>query len=846
MAMLVKLRDECLKAASEAMGRDEGKGKGHASTQTNVVAVESSGESQTEEMPSPPNAVDQSPADNAAEEPPADEQPPTHQQPFLQGEIADEAATVQTKQWLGQNVELPGQSPDAFKPVAYFGTQPEGSDRSCYNSPPPNYRVDADAFHPPHFGQVADQQPPPMEPQPQQDGQGVQQQQHQQLHQQEADVVESWEKPVAHPKWSVSAAYLSRPSPDFILSHSRIDHVYVRVMDSTKVVVVLPSSWREFSTRETGDKSKHFHRGSRSSCGFPFPQRAADRSTALHRTVDGCPSSNKRGSCSPKRRSSRPSPRRDCQLTHILLLKNGEVDVHQPPPSLPRLDDERFASPRTARADPPNVKIKPPLPRGSPERDAAGLHIPFTGPFGPSSPTGSHPPPSYLPPRSSPSQAPPLSSIGHTDKAPDSPASDAATTTSTTTPLPFLATLEPGLQLAGSLRAVRQGQKADVDVWTARATGEGATPAGTWVVTKSVSGLVQAGVGREKVRAAVQRDSDTLRLLYFAASEFRQHRLPDLLHGRRHTGVRRCVPEWLGFLSQEELAAGKAALRETREGGTAVSKRMTDLVAEEGVCYLMGMVMGTTDPMGQVWGADTVDHLCRPPIPSRRPPGPLLRGAVSVNMVLALLHIHRHHHITHNDFHYRNVLVADVETARRQHPRWGAPSRHPLRPPFTTAYHLDATLEGRELVDETVTYATDCMGAAFSFILLASPTAATAKAVIKLAETELEELLKGCEAARSQQGEGEAAQATREGAREAYKATVASIAAAASSHMEQAIEASEQPEAAKQQWKALCALSVQLYRELGMGHGDGMGQVEMWARLDTFYHDVMTELFSSA
>ncbi|CEL99471.1 unnamed protein product [Vitrella brassicaformis CCMP3155] len=82
----------------------------------------------------------------------------------------------------------------------------------------------------------------------------------------------------------------------------------------------------------------------------------------------------------------------------------GEADVHQPPPLLPRLDDERFASPWTARADPHNVKVKPPLPRGSPERDAAGLHIPFTGPFGPSSPTGSHPPPSYLPPRSSPSQ----------------------------------------------------------------------------------------------------------------------------------------------------------------------------------------------------------------------------------------------------------------------------------------------------------------------------------------------------------------------------------------------------------------------------------------------------------
>ncbi|CEL99740.1 unnamed protein product [Vitrella brassicaformis CCMP3155] len=53
-----KLRDECLKAASEAMGRDEGMGKGHASTQTNVVAVESS-EAQTEETPSPPDAVDE-------------------------------------------------------------------------------------------------------------------------------------------------------------------------------------------------------------------------------------------------------------------------------------------------------------------------------------------------------------------------------------------------------------------------------------------------------------------------------------------------------------------------------------------------------------------------------------------------------------------------------------------------------------------------------------------------------------------------------------------------------------------------------------------------------------------
>ncbi|CEM13136.1 unnamed protein product [Vitrella brassicaformis CCMP3155] len=62
-----KLRDECLKAASEAMGRDEGMGKGHASTQTNVVAVESS-EAQTEETPSPPDAVDESPAEDVAEE----------------------------------------------------------------------------------------------------------------------------------------------------------------------------------------------------------------------------------------------------------------------------------------------------------------------------------------------------------------------------------------------------------------------------------------------------------------------------------------------------------------------------------------------------------------------------------------------------------------------------------------------------------------------------------------------------------------------------------------------------------------------------------------------------------
>ncbi|CEM20880.1 unnamed protein product [Vitrella brassicaformis CCMP3155] len=381
-----------------------------------------------------------------------------------------------------------------------------------------------------------------------------------------------------------------------------------------------------------------------------------------------------------------------------------------------------------------------------------------------------------------------------------------------------------------------------------QATGEGATPAGSWVVTKSVSGLVQAGVGREKVRANVQRDSDTLRLLYFAASDIRQHRLPDLLHGRRYTGVRRCVPEWPGFLSQEELAAGKVAMREAREGGAAVNKRMTDLVAEEGVCYVMGMVVGTTDRRGHVFGADTVDHLCRPPIPSRRPPGPLLRGAVSVNMVLALLHIHRHHHITHNDFHYRNVhIVADLETGEVMVIDFES-ARHmqseelesPVDFSRVSVRHLDTTLDRREVVDETVIYATDCIGAASSFMLLASPTDATAKGVKKLAETELEELLKECEAARSQQGEGEAAQATREGAREAYKATVASIAAAASSHIEEAIEASEQPEAAKWQWKALGALSVQLYRELGMGHADGMGHVEMWARLDKFYNDTMT------
>ncbi|CEM08689.1 unnamed protein product [Vitrella brassicaformis CCMP3155] len=171
MAMLVKLRDECLKAAREGVGSEGAKGKGHATTQTEIVVVESV-EAQTEDGPSPPDAAAELSGDDAAEEqpderpadePPAPdpEQPPAdhHQQstdqppPCQQGETAEEAVMVDTMQWLGQNVELHGgrQPPEAFQPRAYFGMQPEGGDRPGYYSPPPNYRLEADAGSEPNF-----------------------------------------------------------------------------------------------------------------------------------------------------------------------------------------------------------------------------------------------------------------------------------------------------------------------------------------------------------------------------------------------------------------------------------------------------------------------------------------------------------------------------------------------------------------------------------------------------------------------------------------------------------------------------------------------------------------------
>ncbi|CEM08657.1 unnamed protein product [Vitrella brassicaformis CCMP3155] len=195
MAILVKVKDECLKAAREGMGREGAKGKGHATTQTEIVVVESV-EAQTEDGPSPLDAAAELSGDAAAEEQPderpADEPPPsnaeqppadqdqqgTDQPPACQqGEAADEAVMVDTMQWLGQNVELHGgrQPPEAFQPRAYFGMQPEGGERPGYYSPPSNYRLEADAAGEPNFVQVADQQQQqPMEPQPQpqQEGQG--------------------------------------------------------------------------------------------------------------------------------------------------------------------------------------------------------------------------------------------------------------------------------------------------------------------------------------------------------------------------------------------------------------------------------------------------------------------------------------------------------------------------------------------------------------------------------------------------------------------------------------------------------------------------------------------------
>ncbi|CEL92386.1 unnamed protein product [Vitrella brassicaformis CCMP3155] len=187
MAVLVKLRDECLKAAREGMEREGAKGKGHATTQTDIIVVESV-EAQTEDGPSPPDAAAELSGDDAAEEhpderpadePPAPdpEQPPTDQDqqgtdqppPCQQGETAEEAVMVDTMQWLGQNVELYGgrQPPEAFQLRAYFGMQPEGGDRLGYYSPPANHRLEADAGGEPNFLQVADQQQQPVEPQPQ-------------------------------------------------------------------------------------------------------------------------------------------------------------------------------------------------------------------------------------------------------------------------------------------------------------------------------------------------------------------------------------------------------------------------------------------------------------------------------------------------------------------------------------------------------------------------------------------------------------------------------------------------------------------------------------------------------
>ncbi|CEL96719.1 unnamed protein product, partial [Vitrella brassicaformis CCMP3155] len=86
-------------------------------------------------------------------------------------------------------------------------------------SPPPNNRVDEDTVDAPHFGQVADQLQQPMEPQPQQKGQGVQQQQHQQLHQQEADVVVG---PLSHPAAAIGQSDNGEASPAGVVAQPQL------------------------------------------------------------------------------------------------------------------------------------------------------------------------------------------------------------------------------------------------------------------------------------------------------------------------------------------------------------------------------------------------------------------------------------------------------------------------------------------------------------------------------------------------------------------------------------------------------------------------------------------------
>ncbi|CEM20837.1 unnamed protein product [Vitrella brassicaformis CCMP3155] len=550
----------------------------------------------------------------------------------------------------------------------------------------------------------------------------------------------------------------------------------------------------------------------------PSPQPSAPPAT-----LPGCPTA------SEGQQQQQPQQQSSAVVVEAAAPPAPPAEVAEAPPSPP---PEPPAPPATLFPTSP-----PPQSSSSGGDSATGSPAATCTTIPPSSPPSSP---------SSPSSSP---SPPHTSHAPDSPAATSTTTSSTGTHPPLLATMVPVRRLVGG-----EGTRVDVDVWAARATGEGAFPAGTGFITKSMHRDVMAETkgDREEVCAALKCESDALQQLSTSAGEFRQHQLPELLHGRRHTSSVRYLPQWYGFLTPEELAAGKVAAREMRQGGADEGERMPDKVDEDGVCLIMSKVGS-----GEM-NAPTLEDLARPKEPRDSRPSPLLRATVSVNLVEALLHIHRRHHKTHNDFHVKNVLVADVEkgeitvidleASRRMQPDGRAQSGEPRlvscpRPPFTTAHHLDATLEGREFEDETVTYATDCMSAAFSLLLLAAPSDRAANMLWIDAQIQLQGLWNDAKQA-EREGGGERLEESRRELRGRYRKEVDSIANfAANTYKRAEKEVEGWGEEAKEQNRSLRKKSQELYKQLGKGHADGMAPEAMWELLDRYRHAVLTELF---
>ncbi|CEL92806.1 unnamed protein product [Vitrella brassicaformis CCMP3155] len=210
-----------------------------------------------------------------------------------------------------------------------------------------------------------------------------------------------------------------------------------------------------------------------------------------------------------------------------------------------------------------------------------------------------------------------------------------------------------------------------------------------------------------------------------------------------------------------------------------------------------------------------------------KPVRPLIKPVMAVNMILLLEALHKQTNITHGDMHGANMVVLDertgelglidFETARNMaHSQHTKLASRP-RAPCTTIDNLKAIMEGRSMVDETVSFNSDVVSVACMLVNLAFDGCISALFTYDMARNTIQEVVDACESCKI---------INIEEAKDAYIAAVNTVHTKATEKLVH--DTYMTPSTAP-----LCQKALDTYRDVCSGHANGLGAEQLRDMLRT-------------